>query len=837
MRTTGKAIRLLSHGGLLLASLLVATPDLAAASGFMQPGPDIVKMLDVAPTPDIIVSPDGTRMVLVRRRNLPGIAERAVPMVGLGGIRVNTRTNGPYDSSGPYAGYSTDGTGFSVVDLGTGAEQRLDVPDGGLDMPFWSPDSRYLAFLHTGSDGISIRVADPESGKSRVLSAPVVNASNTGAYRGSPPCSWMPDSKHLLCLFIPAGRGEAPAFSPSIGPSVQESGTEVAPVRTFTNLLENRYDEELYEYYMTAQPVLIDAKSGAFQEIGKAGIYESLQPSASQEFFLSTRIVRPYSYLLPTIRFTKIVEVLDSAGALVATIANLPVDNSGISMGWASAEPRSYSWMPGPESALLYIEPLDGGIPTSDAKQRDRLMRLDAPFDGDPQEIIRTEFRMADINPDFAARGRPATIPGNHGSAIVTEFDWPSRQLRRWLVNLRGKRHERRLLLDVSTEDWYGYPGDLVLSTNRWGQAVFKRDGNWIFLHGQGGSPEGDHPFLDRYNVETAETQRLFHTSGESFEDVAAVLDTAGSRIVTSYETRRAPPNYRLHDLHSGEMRGLTAFPHPAPFLASVRQQKIDYVRSDGIPLSGRLYLPGDYHEGEALPTVIWAYPREYAGADGAGQVRGSQFRFMGRLSLLSYHLLFVTRGYAVLDAAAMPVVGGVEANDTFVEQLVENADAAIETLVRLGVADRNRIGIGGHSYGAFMAANLLAHSNLFAAGIACSGAYNRSLTPFGFQSERRTMWEAPEVYFAISPFMHADTIKAPLLLIHGDMDSNSGTYTMQSSRMFHALKGHGATARLVLLPFEDHVYVSRESNLHVLWEMFQWFDRFVKNGSLETGQ
>jgi dipeptidyl aminopeptidase/acylaminoacyl peptidase len=311
---------------------------------------------------------------------------------------------------------------------------------------------------------------------------------------------------------------------------------------------------------------------------------------------------------------------------------------------------------------------------------------------------------------------------------------------------------------------------------------------------------------------------------------MVSLLDLEGREILTRHESPSQPPNYYVVDTRSGERRALTSFTDPHPQLSGVTKQFVTYMRDDSVQLSATLYLPADYEEGQKLPAVVWAYPREFSNPDVASQVQGSPYRFT-RFGGTS-HMFFLTQGYAVFDGAAMPIVGGDTANDTYVEQLVASADAAVDKLVEMGISERHQVGVGGHSYGAFMTANLLAHSDLFAAGIARSGAYNRTLTPFGFQNERRTFWEAPEVYFEMSPFMHAHEIDEPILLIHGMADNNSGTFPIQSERLYHALKGHGATVRYVQLPHESHGYRARESVMTTLAEMLDWFDQYVKRAS-----
>jgi dipeptidyl aminopeptidase/acylaminoacyl peptidase len=371
------------------------------------------------------------------------------------------------------------------------------------------------------------------------------------------------------------------------------------------------------------------------------------------------------------------------------------------------------------------------------------------------------------------------------------------------------------------------------------GERVLWQSGNSIFLAGAGASPGGDYPFLDKFDLETFKAERLFQSDKGSFESVVSLVSVdagIGVRFITERETPAAPLNYLLRTAGATEATSLTYFSDPTPQLRKITKQLVTYKRADGVPLSFTLYLPPDYQPGQRLPTLVWAYPLEYNDADTAGQVSGSTNRFttIGGSS----HLFFLLQGYAVLDGATMPIVGTPETmNDTFIRQIVDSAKAAIDKAVELGVTDPNRVGVGGHSYGAFMTANLLAHSDLFRAGIARSGAYNRTLTPFGFQGERRTFWEAPDIYARLSPFMHADKIKEPILLIHGERDDNSGTFPVQSERLYQAIKGNGGNVRYVTLPFEAHGYAARESIEHTLYEMLSWFDQHVKNAQSKPAE
>ena len=759
-----------------------------------------------------MLRPSGDWMILAHSESMPGIEDLAAPMLRLAGRRISPVTNGMH-AAPPFVR-------FSVVDLDGGSTRDVTGAEEGLGPPLWSPAGDTFAFTRTTSEGVALWLADAQTGTARALTSPSLNGA-----RGEP-CAWMPDGGSLLCHYLVEDRGgpPVPAAIP-IGPVIQESGGEAAPSWTFQDLLEDAHDEALFDYYLTSQPTLVDAATGAAQPMGDPAVYESLEPSPSGEYFLSVRTVRPYSYLVPDSRFAKEVEVLGSDGAALRTLATLPLDEGGPEhLGFRRAGLRQFSWRPGVPATLAYVEALDGGNPALDVPHRDRVLTLAAPFDGAGNELVRTEHRLGSGAFGF---GYPVLWGEDRETALVYEFDWPTRRSRAWAVPASSSGARPALLWDRSTDDWYGNPGDPVMTQDGAGKPVVHMDGTSIFLAGPGGSPEGDRPFLDRLDLAAAELQRLFHSGADSYETVVGLADARAGRIVIRRETSEEPPNYHLVTTGDGERTALTSFPNPQPQLAGITKSKVYYERDDGIPLSGELYLPADYEPGTRLPVLVWAYPREFADEDGAGQVRGSAHRFT-TISGAS-HLLLLTQGYAVLNDAAMPIVGGFTANDTYVEQLVANGKAAVDKLVELGVADRDRVGIAGHSYGAFMTANMLAHSDDFAAGIARSGAFNRSLTPFGFQYERRTFWEAPEVYFRMSAFMHAEKINEPLLLTHGVIDNNSGTFPVQSERMYHAVKGLGGTVRLVMLPHESHGYRARESVLHTVWEMFDWMRRHVK--------
>jgi dipeptidyl aminopeptidase/acylaminoacyl peptidase len=773
----------------------------AQESGYKLPPKVIVDVLDAKPLPTVVVSPSRTQIALLGRPSMPSIADLSQPMLRLGGVRINPVTNGPQRSA------SHDG--ITLKSVADGKEIAVVVPpEPKLDGIGFSPGGRRFAFTQTKANGIELWVADTATGQAKAITVAALNATL------GPPCQWV-DDNGLLCTFVVASRGAAPK-APEVpsGPNIQENTGKPAPVATYEDLLRNAHDETLFEHYFTSQLAFVDAVTGRRSPVGTPGILEDVLLSPSRDYLIVARLKRPFSRLVPFRGFPKDVEIWSRTGQVVKGIASLPAAESVPMLGVPTG-PRSYQWNQHAPATAVWVEALDEGDLRNQVPKRDRLMTLAAPFKGEPAEWLRLDQRFAGIS------------WAEDGTALVSEFERSKRIRTTWAM-APGASMPRRLW-QRSAEDRYGDPGAPILVQKNGAQLV-QQAGSTIFLAGAGASPKGDFPFLDRYDLATGNTERIFQAREESYESVLAVLAPDGRTLLTRHETAKEPPNYFVRTVATGDRRALTAFADPAPQLAGVERRFITYKRKDGVGLSATLYLPPGYKPGQRLPVVMWAYPREFTDPALAGQVSGSQHRFNTYSG--ASHMFFLTQGYAVLDNPAMPIVGaGETANDSYVEQLVASAEAAVDAVVEMGVADRERIGVGGHSYGAFMTANLLAHSRLFKAGIARSGAYNRSLTPFGFQAERRTFWEVPQVYAAMSPFWFADKVKDPILLIHGEADNNSGTFPIQSERFYMALKGHGATVRYVTLPNESHGYAARESVLHTLAEMIGWFDRYVKGG------
>jgi len=765
-------------------------------AGYQLPPKVIVDILDAPPPPTAVVSPAHDVIALLDRASMPKIAELAEPMLRLAGSRINPKTNGPHNPRTVL--------GITLKKIADGSETKVVLPPNvRLSSPSFSPDGKWLSFMVYRANGIELWTADTATAKARAITAATIN--------GIDGCSWLQDSSSMLCHFIVTGRGPAPApLAVPIGPRIQENLGKAAPAATYQDLLTSAYDEALYEYYFTSQLTLV-TPSGFTTPIGKPAIFEMSTMSPDGQFALVARTKRPFSRLIPADGFPADIEIWNRKGAVVRKIGEQPLAE-GTPIGGVVTGPRAYGWEPTQPATVLWVEALDEGNPKKQVPARDKALSLKAPFTAAPAEFIKTEWRSGGV--EWTEKG----------VALVSEWDRATRMTRTWIIDAPGAAP--RKLWERKQQDRYSDPGFPMM---RAGKDTILQVGDAIYLFGAGASPQGDRPFLDRLNLKTLATERIFQTDDNSYETVTALLADDGKTLLTRWETKTDFPNYYVRDLAAGTKRALTQFKNPAPQLTGIQKQLVTYDRKDGVKLSATVYLPPDYKPGTALPFVLWAYPAEFTDAASASQVVGSANRFT-TISGAS-HLLFLTQGYGVMDNPTMPIIGaGETANDTYVEQLMSSAEAAINKIVDMGVADRDRIGAAGHSYGAFMTANLLAHGRLFRAGAARSGAYNRTLTPFGFQSEQRTFWEVAAIYENMSPFFFAHKIEDPILLIHGEADNNSGTFPIQSERFYMALKGNGKTVRYVTLPLESHGYASRESNLHVLYEWTTWFDKYVKN-------
>ena len=788
----------------------------SSSNTYRSPGEDIEQIIDAPPTPIVKFAPGGHHMVMINYSLTPPLEMVARPFHKLGGLRIDADTGTARRTYNMFD--------ITITHVDSGESFTVGLPEHGIRIctASWSPDGSRLVYTILTEEGIELWGIEIAEQKNHRLAPDLLLNDTLGRE-----LHWAPGSRDLYILAVPEGRPAAPeAPRVPVGPKIQQTRGQEKQNRTYTDLLEDEFSDALFTHYTTSQVWRVDTLGErAPEKVGGEAMYNWVSSSPDGMYLMVKKTLAPFSRTVPAYFFAYSLELWTAAGEHIRTITEQPVADA-IPIQGVRTGPRHFGWQPLEDATMYWAECLDNGDPKVKVEHREKLLSLSAPFTDAPTELARLKERY-----------RGSSWLDRPGVALVTEYDWERRWLttRLWDWNTEGS--EPRVIFDLSVHERYNHPGSPFtrkLPTGKNVISVF--DGSKIYLAGDGATPDGDRPFLDLFDLETLESERIFHSSDTQYETLAGFgprpeqgegVDERARDLVIWRESPTTPPNYIRIDHDTGEERALTAFADPHPQLTGVTKQLLKYEREDGVPLSGTLYLPPGYKEGDKLPLVIWAYPIEYSDAATAGQVRAAPTRFT-RLAMTS-SLMFLTRGYAVLDRATMPVVGDPETmNDTFVEQIVDAAKSSVDAVDELGVIDRDRVAVAGHSYGAFMTANLLAHCDFFRAGIARSGAYNRSLTPFGFQSERRTLWQAPDVYTNLSPFFHADKIKTPLLMIHGEDDPNSGTYPLQSRRLFHAMEGLGGNARLIVLPHEGHGYRARESVLHVLAEQFDWLEEHM---------
>ncbi len=813
-------LRAFRTGVSALCLLACSSIALANDSKYQNPAPELQALVDAPRGPEFRLGPLNKMGLLISIPSLPSIAEVAQAELKLAGLRIHPRLRA--------ASRTSFSDGLSLLDISSGNTRKVSGLPNRVQIAdmAWSADERWLAFSCWGKRGVELWLLNVKTATAQKLIEEPLNAVTSAGF------SWVSgngQADQLLVRLLPRAQRPAPRESAvPAGPSMQETrGGKLAQTRTYPDLLRNPYDADMLDWQLQTQLAMVSVQ-GNVRRFGPAMTLTKVLASPDGKWVLTTQIKRPYSYQLPLERFGQLIEVWGVDGKKLKTIAELPMRERLPSANDAvQAGPRNFAWRNDQAATLYWLEAQGGGDPDSNIKVHDILMQHGVPFGGAPQKIMDLSWRFNSV------------VWGNDHLALVTENWGKTREVRTWRIQPGAPYTKPELLFARKSEDQYANPGVPLMELNQYGRSVIRltRDEQSMFLIGTGASPEGDRPFIDRYHLPTEKAQRLWRSRAPYYEEVLGVIDDLGTQLITSRESQDERPNLYLRNIgnngsNNAAPKALTAFSHPTPQLRGIQKKQLHYERQDGLSLSATLYLPPGYDPKRdgPRPMLMWTYPREFKSAETAGQITSSPYKF-NRINVQSPQVM-LARGYTVLDGFAMPIVGEgrKEPNDTFIEQIKMNADAAVDEVVRLGVADRQRIAIGGHSYGAFMAANLLAHTSLFRAGIARSGAYNRSLTPFGFQAEDRNYWKAIDTYQEMSPFNYADEIDVPLLLIHGEDDNNPGTFPMQSERMYQALQGLGTPARLVMLPHESHSYRARESLSHMLWEQDQWLLRYVKN-------
>lgn len=820
-----KANAMLKHSRAVFAGLLVVGLGSAHAQ-YQQPPEPLLSVMRAQLPPVPMADPVGKTLLLVQQGQYPSIARVAEPYLKLAGVRIEPRAHARHDMSSGY-GIRTCLEGFTLVDVASGRHTAVKLPaDACPGWPSWSPDGRRFAFDNTTDTQVELWIGNAADGSVRRVEGVQLNT-----ILGST-LQWLGTRDALLVKAVPAELGPAPqraAVPP--GPEIKDATGDSGESSTYEarDTLSSPEDEALFEYYATSQLLRVEARNGKWKAVGKPGVIGVVDVAPDARHVRIEVLQRPYSYLTTWERFAHSVDVLDLDTGKMQAIALLPAAES-VPVRGVPTGPRDFAWRANEPATLIYAEALDGGDWNNEVPARDRVLAVRAPFTARQSEIARTKQRFAGLS--WFEKG---------STALLSEYDANRRWYTVTLMDVDKPDAAGRVLWSQSLDERYLDPGNPVFRRLPNGASVLHEENGALFLAGAGASPDGDRPFLDRYELATGESQRLFRSATDAYERfLGFTADT--SHFLTWHQSLTDPPNVWVRSIgavvaeapkdeaaFASETTALTHYEDPAPMVRQVKKSLVHYTRKDGVPLSFTLYTPPGYVEGTRVPTILYAYPMDYADPSKAGQVSGSEYTF----TRLSNYRLLLLAGYAILDNAAFPIVGDPKnAYDTYLEQLVADAEAAVAKGVELGVVDPERIGVTGHSHGALMAANLLAHTDLFRAGVASSGGYNKTLTPFGFQNERRSFWAAPNVYDEASAFFHADKINEPILIVHGSDDANPGTEVTQSPRLFQAVRGLGGTARLVMLPHEPHWYTARESNEHFIAEMLTWFDRYVKNAA-----
>ena len=778
---------------------------------YQKPSSEILNLVEYERPPSVVYDSDKNFMLFLYRDNYKSIEDLSQEELRLAGLRINPKTN-----IGSRITYYNNIKIKNLKNKRSEIEDIIGIPSNPKIANInWSPNQKNIAFTNTSSDGVKLWVLNLESRSLVKLSDLKLNSNIRDVI------NWLNDSE-ILIKVIPENKKELIDQSNIVplGPTISSNDGENAQNRTYQDLLKNKTDEFNFEQLVTSDiyKVSLDGNTRKWLD---ADMFTDISPSPDGEFVMVSNIKKPFSYIVTYGRFPKSTNIYDNEGMLVSNLVDVPLIEE-LPQGFMAVRTgkRNFSWRMDKPSTITYIVALDNGDPSKEAEYRDELFELDAPFAGNENTIFKSINRLAGI------------IWGNKTTAVAIDYWIKNRNEKTYLFNPSDINQKPIIMYDRNYQDTYSDPGSFITERNSFNKNVLKMDSNNLILMGDGYSEKGQFPFVDRLNLDNLTTKRIYESIYTDKLENLVDFDVNKNQLLVRIESKNDYPNYYFKDLNGKKITRITDFNNPFEQLSKVDKQVITYKRNDGVELSGVLYLPVGYDKTskEKMPMIMWAYPREFKDKTSAGQNTNNPNEFT--YPYYGSMVYWVNKGYVVLDNASFPIIGEdtTEPNDDFRNQLVENARAAINAVSKLGYIDKNKVAVGGHSYGAFMVANLLSHSDLFAAGIARSGAYNRTLTPFGFQSEERSYWEAPDLYYTMSPFMHADKMKTPLLLIHGEDDNNSGTYPMQSQRYFNALKGLGAVVRLVMLPKESHGYSSKESIYHVLWEQDQWLEKYVKN-------
>lgn len=779
---------------------------------YQKPSKSILDLADFERAPSVSMDTKKEYMLLSYRNTYKSLEDLNQEEMRLGGLRINPVTN--ISSTVTYI------NNLKIRKINAKNETQVSgLPENPrISNLSWSPNEKKIAFSHTTATGVELWVIDVAAAKATKLTAATVNA-NLGN-----PFSWFKDNETILVKMLPKNRAALLDSKKDLplGPIISNADGSKSQNRTYQDLLKNKNDEANFENIITSELYKVNT-NGATTLFKSADMYAGEDFSPDGNYLMISTIEKPFSYIVPLNRFPSKTVVYDKEGKMVKTVNEVPLFEI-MPKGFMATRTgkRSMNWRSDKPATLYFVEALDQGDPANKVDFRDEIYLWNAPFDAAPTSMMKTKQRYGGL------------IWGNETTAVVVDQWYDTRNTKTYLINPSDANQAPKVISDRNSQDIYSDPGNFETIKNQYGKRVLAIENNNLFLIGDGFTKNGQFPFIDEFNLKTLKTKRLYtSTYKDKKEDLLSIEDFKKGTVLVQIQSKNDYPNYYFRNIkQNSKLTPITNFQNPFESIKNVSKEVIKYKRKDGVELSGTLYLPAGYDKvkKEKLPLLIWAYPAEYKDKNSAGQSSQNPNEFT--FPYYGSFVYWVTKGYVVLDDAAFPIIGEgtTEPNDNFISQLVDNAEAAINAVDALGYINKKKVAIGGHSYGAFMTANLLTHSNLFACGIARSGAYNRTLTPFGFQSEQRNYWEVPQVYNTMSPFMNADKMKTPLLLVHGEADNNPGTFTLQTERYFQALKGLGAPARMVILPKESHGYVAKENILHLLWEQDQFLEKYLKN-------
>jgi len=779
---------------------------------YQKPPKEILELVDVTLPPRVLIDENKTFMIYLYRNSYKSINELSAPEIKLAGLRLNPNSNNRSRTN-----YYNNIMISKMDNIGKDPKQVKGLPKlPKLSNIKWSPDQTKIAMTNSTEEGVELWYIDLENVTAKKLTDPKLNASLGDVI------TWYQDSKNILAKFKlknPPEILDSDDIIP-IGPIISSNNGKKAQNRTYQDLLKNEIDEKNFEILIKSTLFKVSLK-GKKKLLVKKNLYNEIDFSPDGKFILISIIQKPFSYLVPYFRFPMKYVIFSSKGKELTVLHEVPLIED-LPKGFMAVRtgPRNFSWRLDKSSNLIFVEALDGGDPETDSKYRDEVFEMGYPFKSNKASLMKTINRFYKV--DWC----------NDTLALGYDYWWNTRNTKTYMFNPSNNNKDPKIIIDRNYQDRYNDPGSFVKKRNSYGKSILAVGKQNLYLMGDGFSDDGQFPFIDQMNLKSFQKVRLYESAFKDKKEDLIDFEVDNNKILTRIESAVEYPNYFFRDLSTSKLKKITNFDNPFSSIMEVSKEVIEYKRSDGIDLSATLYLPKGYEDTkkQKLPMIMWAYPREFKDNNSASQVTQNPNEFT--FPYWGSPIYWLTRGYIVLDDVSFPIIGedDNQPNDNFRKQLIDNASAAINAVDDLGYIDKEKIAIGGHSYGAFMVANLLSHSKLFAAGIARSGAYNRTLTPFGFQSEERNYWEAPEIYYNMSPFMHAEKVKTPLLLIHGEEDNNSGTYPLQSERYFNALKGLGATTRLVMLPKESHSYRAKESIMHMLWEQDRWLEKYVKS-------